>query len=93
MVAVSSDPSAIDGILKYPGSLEMSLSSIVIIGPVGLLMYESAASISRTSPSLLAMSVRTLVFLNSSWRSGNYTLIAWVSYASAPWELASKFGA
>ncbi len=76
MVAVSFEPSAIDGILMYPGSLEMPLSSIVIIGPTGLLIYESAASISRTSPSLLAIRVRTLVFLNSSCTSGNCTLIA-----------------
>jgi len=76
MVAMSSDPSAIDDILMYLGSLEISLSSIVIIGPAGLLMYESTASISRTSPSLLAIKVRALVFLNSSWRSGNCTLIA-----------------
>jgi hypothetical protein len=41
----------------------------------------------------LAIRVRTLVFLNSSCTSGNCTLIAWVSWASAPWALASKFGA
>ncbi len=66
MMIVSSVPSTIDEILMYPGSLEISLSSIVIIGPAGLLMYESAASISRTSSSLLAINVRALVFLNSS---------------------------
>ncbi len=37
-VSLGSAPSAIDGILMYPGSLEISLSSMVIIGPVGLLM-------------------------------------------------------
>jgi hypothetical protein len=54
--------------------LEMSLSSMVIMGPTGLLMYESTAS-----PILLAMIVRALVFLNYSCRSGKWTLIACVS--------------
>ncbi len=65
---------------------------MVIMGPAGLLMYEFIASISRTSPILLAMIVRALVFLNYSCRSGNWTLIACVSWASAPCELESKFG-
>ncbi len=78
-VSLGSAPSAIDGILMYPGSLEMSLSSMVIMVPAGLLMYESTASISRTSLILLAMIVRALVFLNCSCRSGNWTLIARVS--------------
>ncbi len=45
-----------------------------------------------SSPILLAIMVSALVFQNCSCKSGNCTLIAWVSWASAPWELASKFG-
>ncbi len=37
----------------YLASLVMSLTSIVTMGPAGLFMYESAASISKISPSLL----------------------------------------
>jgi hypothetical protein len=51
-----------DGILMNPASLEISWTSIVTMGPAGLLMYESAASMSRTSPSLLAMMVRAFAF-------------------------------
>jgi hypothetical protein len=86
-----SAPSAINGIRMYPGSLEMFFNSNVIRGPAGLLMYESAGSISSTSLILLAIMVRALVFQNCSCKLGNWTLIAWVSWASAPWELASKF--
>ncbi len=71
-----STPFTIDGIRIYPGSLEISFSSIVIMGPASLLIYESAASISNTSSSLLAIMVRALVFRNCSCKSGNCTLIA-----------------
>jgi hypothetical protein len=36
----------------------------VIMGVAGLFMYESSGSIPRTSPILLAMIVKTFVFLN-----------------------------
>jgi len=36
--------------------------------------------------------VSALVFRNCSCKLRNCTLIAWVSWASAPWELALKFG-
>jgi hypothetical protein len=49
-------PFAMEGILIYFASLEMSLIFIVIMGPTGLLMYESAAFIYKTSPNLLAHS-------------------------------------
>jgi hypothetical protein len=74
-----SAPSTIDGIQMNPESLEMSFNSIVIRGPAGLLMYDSAGSISSTSPILLAVMVRALVLRNCSCKSGNWTLIAWVS--------------
>ncbi len=48
----------------YSASLLMSWVSTVIMGPMGLFMYESSSSISRTSPILLAMIVRAFVFMN-----------------------------
>ncbi len=85
-------PSDMDGILMNPASLEMSRTSSVTMGPAGLLMYESSSSMSNTSPSLLAIMVRALTFLNCSCKSGNCTLIMCVRSASAPWALASKSG-
>jgi hypothetical protein len=85
-------PSNMDGILMNPASLEMSRTSNVTMGPVGLLMYEFSASMSNTSPSLLAIMVRALTFLNCSCKSRNYTLIVCIRSASAPWALASKSG-
>ncbi len=76
--------SNIDGILMNPASLEMSWTSTVTMGPIGLFMYEYAASMSSTSPSLLAIMARALAFLNCSCRSGNCTLIVCVRIASAP---------
>ncbi|CAK9262372.1 unnamed protein product [Sphagnum jensenii] len=70
----------------------MSLISMVTMGPAGLFTYESAASMSKTSLSLLAIMVGALAFLNCSWRSGNWTLIVCVRSASAPYALASKPG-
>jgi hypothetical protein len=64
-------PSAIDRIWMYPERLEMSFNSIVIRGPAGLLMYDSAGSISSTSLILLAIMVRALVLRNCSCKSGN----------------------
>ncbi len=83
-------PSDMDGILMNPANLEMSRTSSVTMGPTGLLMYESFASMSNTSPSLLAIMVRALAFLNCSCKSGNCSLIVCVRSASAPWALASK---
>ncbi len=83
-------PSAIDGILMKPANLVISWTSTVTMGPAGLLMYDSAASISRTVPNLLAMMVSALTFLNCSWRSGNYTFIVCVRSAFAPCALESK---
>jgi hypothetical protein len=85
-------PSAIDGILMNPTSLEMSCTSTVTMGPVGLLMYDSAASISRTTPSLLTIMVRALTFRNCSCKSRNCTFIVCVKSASAPYALESKSG-
>jgi hypothetical protein len=45
---------------------------------------------SSTSPSLLAIMVRALAFLNCSCKSGNFTLIVCVRSPSTPWALASK---
>ncbi len=64
-------PSTNFGILMEPANLEMSSTSTVTMGPAGLLMYESAGSMSNTSPTLLASIVRAFLFLNSSCRSGN----------------------
>ncbi len=61
-MSIAKAPSAMEGILMYPASLVMSLTSIVTMGPAALYMYELAASISKTSPSLLAMMVSALVF-------------------------------
>jgi hypothetical protein len=47
---------------------------------------------SSTSPSLLAIMVRALAFLNCSCKFENCTLIVCVRSASAPWALASKSG-
>ncbi len=85
-------PSAMDGILMNPTSLKMTWTSIVTMGPVGLLMYESTASMSRTSPSLLAMMVRAFSFQNYSCKSGNFTFIVCVKSASTPYAFASKSG-
>lgn len=85
-------PSAIDGIMMKPASLEMFCTSIVTMGLVGLLIYDSTASISRTVPNLLAMIVSALAFLNCSWRSGNCTFIVCMRRASAPCTLESKSG-
>ncbi len=85
-------PSAMEGILMNPASLEISLTSIVTMGPVGLFMYESIASMSKTSPSLLAIMVRAFAFRNCSCKSRNCSFIVCVRSASAPYVLASKFG-
>jgi hypothetical protein len=61
------------------------------MGPVGLLIYESATSISRTSPSLLAIMVRAFAFRNCSCKYGNCTFIMCVRSASTR-ALASKSG-
>jgi hypothetical protein len=60
------------------------------MGSVGLFLYESAASISKTFSILLAMIINILVFLNCPWKSENYTFIKWENKASAPCMLASK---
>jgi hypothetical protein len=75
-----------------PASLEMSCTSIVTMGPAGLLIYESAGSMSNTSPTWLARIVRAFSFLNCSCRSGNWTLTECVRSDSNPWALASKSG-
>ncbi len=84
-------PSTMEGIRMYPANLPMSWVSTMIMGSVGLFMYESSSSISWTFPILLAMIVRAFVFLNCSWRSGNWTFIVWKSEVSAPCILVSKF--
>ncbi len=89
MVAV---PSAMDAILMNPASLEISWTSIVTMGPAGLLMYESTTSMSRTSPSLLTMMVSDLAFRNCSCKSKNCTFIVCVRSASTPCAFASKSG-
>ncbi|CAK9201322.1 unnamed protein product [Sphagnum troendelagicum] len=81
-----------DGILMNPASLEISWTSIVTMGPAGLLMYESTTLMSRTSPSLLAMMVRAFAFQNCSCKSGNCTFIICVKSASAPCAFAPKPG-
>ncbi len=63
---------------------------MVTMGPAGLFTYESVASLSRTSLSLLAIMVSALTFLNCSWRSGNWILMVCVRSASAPCALALK---
>ncbi|CAK9208951.1 unnamed protein product [Sphagnum troendelagicum] len=83
-------PSAIEGILMKPANLVMSPTSTVTMGPAGLFMYDSAASIFRTVPSLLTMMVSALTFLNCSWISRNCTLIVCVRSNSAPFALESK---
>ncbi len=57
-------PSTMEGIRMCPTSLPMSRVFTVIMGVAGLFMYESSGSIPRTSPILLAMIVKTFVFLN-----------------------------
>ncbi len=84
--------SDMDGILMNLASLEKSQTSTVTMGPTGLFMYESSASMSSTSPNLLAIMVRAFAFLNCSCKSVNCTLIVCVRSASAPWALASKSG-
>ncbi len=81
-----------DEILMNPASLVMSWTSIVTMGPTGLLIYESTTSISKTSPSLLAIMVRAFSFRNCSCKSGNCTFIVCVRSASAPCAFASKSG-
>ncbi len=44
----------------------MSRVSTVIVGPMGLFMYESSGSILKTFPILLAMIMKAFVFLNCS---------------------------
>ncbi len=85
-------PSNMDEILMNPASLEMSWTSTMTMGPTGLFMYESSASMSSTSPSLLAIMVRAFAFLNCSCKPGNYTLIVCIRSASAPYALALKSG-
>jgi hypothetical protein len=62
------------------------------MGSAGLLMYDSATSISRTAPSLLAIMVRALAFRNCSCKFGNCTFIVCVRSAFAPCALESKSG-
>ncbi len=76
----------------YSVSLLMSHVSTMIMGPMGLFMYESFGSISKTSPILLAMIVKVFLFLNCSRRFKNWTFIVCESKVSAPCTLVSKFG-
>ncbi len=57
-------PSAMEGIQMYLASLSMSQVSTMIMGQVGLFMYESSNYISGTSPILLTMIVKAFVILN-----------------------------
>ncbi len=83
-------PSAMEGIRIIPASLLMSLTSTEIKGPVDLLMYESGASISSTSPILLAMMVNTFSERSYTCRSENCTRMVCVRSFSAPWLLGLK---
>jgi len=92
MMFAVSEPLDMDGILMSPASLEISWTSTMTVGPAGLFMYESSASMSSTSPTLLAIMVRAFAFLNCLCKSGNCTLIMCIRSASAPCALVSKSG-
>jgi len=53
-----------EGIQMYLASLSMSQVSTMIMGQVGLFMYESSNYIFKTSPILLTMIVKAFVILN-----------------------------